>query len=103
MSAADVLNSDKPILKDDVRISSFPVIEDILGEKLENIVTLLCSTGVEKSRVYEEIMAMVEKSLIKIALQRSNNVKSCAADLLGINRNTLHKKMRKFGISLQKD
>jgi len=45
---------------------------------------------------------MVERSLFKIALRRSNNVKSAAAAYLGINRNTFHKKMDKLGIQCQK-
>ncbi len=86
----------------EVQASSFPVVEDIIGEKLEDMVTLLCSNGTEKSRLHEEVISIVERSLIKIALKRSNNVKTTAADFLGINRNTLHKKVDKFGINCQK-
>lgn len=77
------------------------VVEDIIGKELEDIVTLLCSVSTEKSKLYEEIISMVERGLIKIALKRSNNVKITAADFLGINRNTLHKKMGKLGINRQ--
>ena len=86
----------------EVQTSSFTVVEDIIGEKLEDIVTLLCSTDTEKSRVYEDVLSMVERSLIRIALERSSNVKTAAADFLGINRNTLHKKIDKLGINCQK-
>jgi DNA-binding protein Fis len=41
---------------------------------------------------------MVEKGLVRIALRRSNHVKSAAAVYLGINRNTFQKKMVKLGI-----
>ena len=95
----DVRNSDETIINEGVQASSFPCLEDIIGKELEDIVTLLCSSGTEKSRVYEEVLLMVERSLIKIALKRSNNVKTGAADFLGINRNTLHKKMNKLGIN----
>lgn len=90
------------IMDKEVQTSSFTVVDDIIGEKLEHIVTLLCSTGTDKSRVYEDVLSMVERSLIRIALERSNNVKTAAADFLGINRNTLHKKIDKFGIDCQK-
>lgn len=86
----------------EVQTSSFTVVEDIIGEKLEDIVTLLCSTDTEKSRVYEDVLSMVERSLIRIALERSSNVKTAAANFLGINRNTLHKKIDKLGINCQK-
>ncbi|MDO9528838.1 MAG: helix-turn-helix domain-containing protein [Syntrophales bacterium] len=81
--------------------SSLP-LEDIIGEELEDIVTLLCSTGTEKSRLYEDILSMVERGLIKIALKRSSNVKITTADFLGMNRNTLHKKIDKLGIDCRK-
>ena len=45
---------------------------------------------------------MFDRILIKIALQRSNNIKSAAAEFLGINRNTLHKKVEKLGIHINK-
>jgi DNA-binding NtrC family response regulator len=47
---------------------------------------------------YEVYMNLVEFPLIKAALQFCKGNKSKAADLLGINRNTLRKKMDKYGI-----
>ena len=84
-----------------IQASSLP-LEDIIGEELEDIVTLLCSTGTQKSRLYEDILSMVERGMIKIALKRSGNVKITTADFLGINRNTLHKKIDKLGIDCRK-
>ncbi len=74
------------------------VAEEILEQKLDDIATILCNTKAVKSRVYEEVMAMVERSLVRIALRRSNQVKSAAAAYLGINRNTFQKKMVSLGI-----
>ncbi len=99
----DTKNYNKVAVNEAVQESPLTVIEDVIGKKLQDIVTLLCSTGTGKSRLYEEVLSMVEKNLIKIALKRSNNVKTAAAAFLGINRNTLHKKMGKFGINCQKD
>jgi DNA-binding protein Fis len=74
------------------------VAEGILEKQLDDIVTILCKGEKSKSRIYEDIMAMVERSLIRIALRRSQNIKSTAAIYLGINRNTLQKKMVSLGI-----
>jgi DNA-binding protein Fis len=74
------------------------VAEAVLEGKLEDIATILCKSGADKSRLYEEIMAMVERSLVRISLRRSNYVKSAAAAYLGINRNTFQKKMVSLGI-----
>ena len=74
------------------------VAEEILEKNLDDIVTVLCKAETDKSRIYEEVMAMVERSLVRIALRRSNHVKSAAAAYLGINRNTFQKKMVSLGI-----
>jgi DNA-binding protein Fis len=49
--------------------------------------------------LHEEVLIMVERCLFKIALKRNGNVKSAAANYLGINRNTFQKKMAKLDIS----
>jgi DNA-binding protein Fis len=74
------------------------VAEEILEKKLDDITTILGKTETVKSRIYEEVMVMVERSLVRIALRRSNQVKSGAAAYLGINRNTFQKKMVSLGI-----
>jgi DNA-binding protein Fis len=79
------------------------VAEEILEKKLNDIATILCKAGTDKSRIYEEVMAMVERSLVRIALRRSNQVKSAAAAYLGINRNTFQKKMVSLGIDQDTD
>ena len=72
------------------------VAEDILGQKLEDIATILSASGAGKSRLHEDVVAIVERCMFRIALQRSHDVKSRAADYLGINRNTFQKKMVKL-------
>jgi len=74
-------------------------VESILEKTLEDLTLFLGTNDKAKSTLYEEIMEMVERSLIKIALRRSNNVKMSAAAFLGINRNTLHKKIEQLNIS----
>jgi DNA-binding protein Fis len=48
--------------------------------------------------LYTEIRAGFEKALFKIVLDRTGWNRSKAADLLGINRNTLHSKMEEYEI-----
>ncbi|PKN70165.1 MAG: hypothetical protein CVU54_07175 [Deltaproteobacteria bacterium HGW-Deltaproteobacteria-12] len=78
-------------------------VEEILEKKLEDIATVLSASGGRKSTLHEEVMNMVEKGLFRIALARSNNVKSTAANFLGINRNTFTDKMAKLGINCEKN
>ncbi len=85
-----------------VKASPYAAVEEIIEKKLEDIATILSSSGDRKSKIYEEVMKMVEKGLFKIALRRSNGVKSSAAIFLGVNRNTFTDKMTKLGINCKK-
>ena len=80
------------------RTTPAAVAEEILEEKLEDIATILCKSETDRSRLYDEVLAMVERGLVRIALRRSNHAKGAAAAYLGINRNTFQKKMVKLGI-----
>lgn len=79
--------------------SQTPSIENIIERKLEDIATILCGEVNGKSRLYEDVVSMIERGLFRIALKRSNNIKSTAANYLGINRNTFQSKMVKLGIN----
>ncbi|MCK9363770.1 MAG: hypothetical protein M0P74_09275 [Syntrophales bacterium] len=72
------------------------VAEKILEKNLDDITAILCQPGINKSRIYDEVMEMVDRSLLRISLRRTNQVKSAAASYLGINRNTLQKKLIKL-------
>ena len=80
------------------RMTPASVAEEVLEKKIEDIATLLCKAGTDKSHLYDEVLAMVERSLFRIALRRANHVKSAAAAYLGINRNTFKNKTVKLGI-----
>jgi DNA-binding protein Fis len=51
-----------------------------------------------KSDIHQRLMAEVEKIVIRAALEKTKYVQTDAADFLGINRNTLAKKIRAYGI-----
>jgi DNA-binding protein Fis len=81
-------------------ISACPkdVAENILEKNLEDITSILFPPEKNKSRIYDEVVDMMDRALIRIALRRTNHIKSAAASYLGINRNTLQKKIAKLGI-----
>lgn len=87
------------ILRDKDSRVVFATVEDVMEKKLEDIATILFATVGGKSKLYEDVLTIVERSLFKIALRRSNNIKSAAATYLGINRNTFQNKMVKLGIN----
>ncbi len=52
-------------------------------------------------QIYDLVIHQVEKALIEQALAKCADVKIKAADFLGINRNTLNKKVKELGIEAQ--
>jgi len=91
------------VMSKDIQEKPPCVVDAIVEKKLEEITTVLYSAGMAKSRLYEEIITMVERCLFKTALKKNNNVKSAAAAYLGINRNTFQNKMIKLGLNGQKE
>ncbi|CAG9249415.1 Fis family transcriptional regulator [Paraburkholderia unamae] len=48
--------------------------------------------------VYEMVMACVEKPMLEVVLEQAGGNQSLAAEYLGINRNTLRKKLQQHGL-----
>jgi len=55
-----------------------------------------------RSDIHQRLMGEVEKIVIRAALEKVGFVQTAAADFLGINRNTLAKKIRAYGIPLSR-
>jgi Fis family transcriptional regulator len=55
--------------------------------------------GHSPGRLYELVMREVEEPLFRAVLGFAEGNQSRAADILGINRGTLRKKLRHYGIS----
>lgn len=55
--------------------------------------------GEAPSEIYNMVVSVVEKPLLTYILDRAEGNQTRAADMLGINRNTLRKKMREHGLS----
>ena len=49
--------------------------------------------GVEPAAMYEMMLAVVEKPLLDVVMQHADGNQSRAAQWLGINRNTLRRKL----------
>lgn len=71
-------------------------LEHLLSSKLKPIVSQIDLNRVEG--LYNIIMARVEVPLIKLVLERTQSNQSKAAKVLGINRNTLKKKIDEYRI-----
>jgi two-component system nitrogen regulation response regulator GlnG len=76
-------------------------LEELVDTKLRS-----CLNGIEQlenGEIHSMVLEQVERPLIRIILEKTrwNQVK--AADILGINRNTLRKKISELGIEMKRD
>jgi DNA-binding protein Fis len=55
--------------------------------------------GEQPSEIYDMVLCAVEKPLLAYILDRADGNQTRAAEILGINRNTLRKKLREHGLS----
>lgn len=55
--------------------------------------------GEAPSEIYSMVVSAVEKPLLVYILDRAQGNQTRAAEMLGINRNTLRKKMREYGLT----
>ena len=55
-----------------------------------------------RGEIYENVIKLVEKELIEKALERTYGNQVMAARMLGLNRNTLHSKIRKLSVDVQR-
>ena len=71
--------------------SSKKHIEECVRDSLEMYFKDL--RGVEPAAMYEMILRVVEKPLLDVVMQHAEHNQSRAAEWLGINRNTLRRKL----------
>ncbi len=88
--------SARPASLDPARFFAAYPLETIVHRKLSEIITDM--TGATKSGLYQYVMEMVERPMIQLTLEHTDGNQCKAADLLGINRNTLRKKISSLGI-----
>lgn len=74
------------------------ILESNIGLSIDRLVEYLVDNNVEG--IHPFIMGEVEKRLIIKVLERSRGNKLQAAKLLGMGRNTFHRKMQKLFVTL---
>ena len=72
-------------------------LSEILDYKFKKLLeNLNCKSN--NHNLYEILLNIFEESLIKVVYEHSNNNQKKSAEILGINRNTLKKKLVKYKI-----
>ncbi len=66
-------------------------IEECVKSSLDGYFRDLC--GTEPDGMYDMLVKAVEKPLLEVVMQRADHNQSKAAEWLGLNRNTLRKKL----------
>lgn len=67
-----------------------------IRESLDEYFTHL--DGQPPHAIYDMVLSCVEKPMLEVVLTKVGGNQSKAADMLGINRNTLRKKMAAYGL-----
>ncbi|MBC7573393.1 MAG: Fis family transcriptional regulator [Herminiimonas sp.] len=71
-------------------------IQDVVKKSLEKYFRDLGEQ--QPSNVYEMVVFTVEKPILEAVMARAAGNQSHAAEMLGINRNTLRKKLQQHGL-----
>lgn len=71
-------------------------VDEILERKVERV---LANFSLNRGNLLKEITEIVEKRLIACVMKKVGNIQSRAAQVLGINRNTLRKKLEDYEIT----
>jgi len=75
-------------------------LEALVAQKLEN--SLAQMNLQEMNNLYDMVLHQVERPLINIVLQKTRGNQIRTADILGINRNTLRKKIKMLDIEVKR-
>jgi two-component system nitrogen regulation response regulator GlnG len=99
LTAADFsgLPTQKPGNLRNEELSLEALVEIKLRASLDNLEKM------ETGDLHGVVIAQVERPLIRFVLEKTRGNQVKAADILGINRNTLRKKIQELGIDIRKD
>ena len=76
------------------------VTKNFLSEWLQKTVKkyITVMNGGDSGHLHDLVITGVEKPLLKMVLKETNGNQTQAANILGINRNTLRKKMQEYNL-----
>ncbi len=99
------LKKSEPLIKESKLKARSHLLDEILEQKLVEVLNKIDPYVETKTNmgIFDDIIRVVEKILIKSALEKVNHVQIAAAQFLGINRNTLRKKMKELKIKVRSD
>ena len=57
--------------------------------------------GEKPNDIYDMVLSEIEKPLLEVVMRQAQSNRCKAAEILGINRNTLRKKLKQHGLDKQ--
>jgi len=98
LRAAVLAGGTRPLLPDDFDLGNVPHVPAAPPASLaaaveQRVAELLDAGGTRPRDVHANLLAEVERPMLRVVLQRTGGNQVKAADVLGINRNTLRKKL----------
>jgi DNA-binding protein Fis len=71
--------------------------EDLVRFKLSELLRLV--DGYPVDALHEEVMGLVERPLLRLVLEHTGKNQVKAAEILGLSRNTLRRRLQDFGLA----
>ena len=102
MNTADTLIADAPTGDSNAPVSAFSGINhnqslrDCVDQAMDNYFKHLDGQGV--TDVYDMVMAEVEAPMLEVVMKYTRHNQTKAAQVLGLNRGTLRKKLKQYGL-----
>ena len=73
-------------------------LTEILEERITRMIAEMKVDPRSNGCLYEEVLHVVERTLLKSSLDKTRHVQLKTARFLGLNRNTLRRKIKELGI-----
>lgn len=99
MNTATLLTTEAPAVHEPTGFTRAAQAQSLRGcveQAMENYFQNL--DGQEVSDVYDMVMAEVEAPMLEIVLKYTRHNQTRAAQVLGLNRGTLRKKLKQYGL-----
>ena len=77
-------------------------LKELLEERFSQMIAEIKVNPEPNGSLYNEVLNVVERTLLRSALEKTRHVQLMTARFLGINRNTLRRKMKELGIIVEK-
>lgn len=102
MNSADTLLAESPMELTSSNVTSFATISqkqslrDCVEQSMDNYFRHL--DGQPVTNVYDMVLAEVEAPMLEIVMKHTRHNQTKAAQVLGLNRGTLRKKLKQYGL-----